>query len=100
MSRLTFSHERTDHGARRAYYIASAPARAVVVFRDGLEASKMIGDVVEVSVTTAVAPSGLARPGNAGKPHTVISVLRRVDTLAEQFLWYVIEGGKQDEESE
>jgi hypothetical protein len=96
MARIAFARETTEHGDRRAYYTAAAPARAVVVFRNGLNADSLIHEVVEANFTTAPAPAGIARAGNEGKPHTIISVLRRVDRMADHVLWRVIEEGRQD----
>src|SRR6266852_3085879 len=96
MARLLFSTGTAKHGERRAYYTATAPARAVVVFRNGLDADSMVGEVVEAQVTTTAAPAGIASPGNEGKEHTIVSVLRRVNDLADQIFWRVIEAGRQD----
>jgi hypothetical protein len=74
MARLLFSTGTAKHGERRAYYTATAPARAVVVFRNGLDADSTVGEVVEAQVTTTAAPAGIARPGNEGKEHTIVSV--------------------------
>ncbi len=97
MARLLFSKGTGKLSGKRTYLSASAPARAVIVFYNGLDAMHLAGQVVEAKITTAAVPAGIARPGNEGKPHTIISVLQQVDSLADSRLWRVIEEGKQDE---
>jgi hypothetical protein len=99
MARLLFIKGTGKLSGKRAYFTAAAPARVVVVFYGGLGAMHLIRHVVEAKVTTAAAPAGTARPGNAGKQHTIISVLRKADNLADHVLVLsrVIEEGRQDE---
>lgn len=84
-------------GNQRTYFAAAAPARAIVVFHRGLNAKRLAGMVVEAHVTTAAAPPGLARPGNSGKLHTIVSIWRLVLGRPEQTLSRVIQDGQRDE---
>jgi hypothetical protein len=96
MARVTFARETTVHGDQRRYYTAAAPARTVVVFRNGLDLEGLAHEVVEAQVATAAAPAGNPRPGNERQQYTIISVLRKVHDLADYMLWRVIEEGQQD----
>lgn len=97
MTRLLLSKRTAGLGSQRTYFVASAPARAVIVFHHGLNAKRLAGRVMEAHVTTAKAPLGIARPGNEDKQHTIVSVWRQVDGHADQALWRVFEEGQQDD---
>ncbi len=96
IARLLPSKGTSRLGNQRTYFAAAAPARAIIVFHRGLNARRLAGQVVEAHVTTAVAPPGLARPGNAGKLHTIVSVWRPVLGLADQTLSRMIAEGQRD----
>ncbi len=97
LARLLVSKGTGRLGNQRTYFVAAAPARAVIVFHRGLNAKRLAGQVVEAHVTTATAPAGVARPGNEGKPHTIVSVWRPADGVASQTLSRVLEEGQRDE---
>lgn len=97
LARIGFALETTEHGDRRAYYVAESPWLAVVVLRHGLDLEAVAHKAVHARVSVAPAPASIARPGNAGKPHTIVSVLSLAEDLAEHTLVLVMEQLREDE---
>lgn len=89
--RLGFVRETTEHGDRRAYYTACAPWLAVVVLRNGLDLKTVVHQVVNADISVKPAPAAVARPGNADKPHTIVSVAGLANDMADFALVLVME---------
>lgn len=89
--RIGFARETNKRGDHRAYYVAEAPWLAVVVLRHGLDLESVANKVVNAEIAVAPAPATIARPGNEGKPHTIVSVHSLSADLADFVLVLVME---------
>ena len=86
-ARFAFRTASAEYGDTRRYYCAAAPLRAILVCRNGLELTDLIGRVVDAQVGNDPGWRDFVREGNAGVFHTKITVYRRVpgrwqDTLS------------------
>lgn len=89
--RIGFTRETNKRGDHRAYYVAEAPWLAVVVLRNGLDLETVADKVVNADIAVAPAPATIARPGNEGKLHTIVSVHSLSSDLADFCLVLVME---------
>lgn len=94
--RIGFVRETMEHGDRRAYYVAEAHWLAVVVLCNGLDLETVADKVVNADIAVAPAPATIARPGNEGKPHTIVSVHSLSADLADFCLVLAMERLSED----
>lgn len=94
--RLNQVHVSTSHGDKRTYFVACAPWLAVLVLRNGLSLEDVARRVVNAQFDTLTAPPILARPGNADKPHTIVTVHSVSKDLADVSLVLAIEQLRDD----
>ena len=94
MVRLSFGWETSGHCRR---YLANAPARAIVVFDNGLNLEALTGAVVEAESGLEMGLVGFVRPRNVGLPHNKITISRRVDGPPDTMLSRLLAAGLQDE---
>jgi hypothetical protein len=94
MSRLVFGRETSDHCR---YYVADAPARATVVFPNGLDPAKLTGAVVDADCGLEIGFIGYVRSSNVGLAHTKIAIYGRVVGPPDTMLSRMLAAGLQDE---
>ncbi len=94
--RLVFCKETSVPGDDRRHYASAAPARAMIVFHNGLDPASLVAAVVEADVTSALGAAGDVRPGNEGLEHTLLTVDQRVNGPPDETLTRVLEAGLQD----
>ena len=92
--RLSFGRETSDHCR---HYLADAPARAIVVFDNGLNAESLTGAVVEAESGLEMGFAGYVRSCNVGRPHSKITISRRVNGPPDTMLSRLLSAGLQDE---
>ena len=78
ISRVAFRTENREYGDVRRYYVALAPARAILVCRGGLEISDLTNCHVDAGLGHEDAWRDFARDGNEGKRHSKITIYRKV----------------------
>ena len=79
VSRFAFRAEDRTYGDVRRYYVALAPARAILVCRKGLELRDLANCCVDARLGYEDAWRDFVRDGNGGKRHTKVTVYRKVD---------------------
>ena len=94
MVHLSFGRETSDYCR---HYLANAPARAIVVFDNGLNPEALTGAVVEAESGLEMGLVGLVRPHNVGWPHTKITITQRVDGPPDTLLSRLLAASLQDE---
>jgi hypothetical protein len=93
MSRLLFGWETSDYCL---HYVAAAPARAIVVFPNGLDPEFLTGAVIEAQSVEGIGLAGRVRLDNVGQPHRKIMVIQRVNGPPDTTLSQMLAEGKQD----
>ena len=78
ISRFAFRAEDRTHGEVSRYYVALAPARAILVCRNGLELRELANGCVDARLGYEDAWRDFARDGNGGKRHAKITIYRKV----------------------
>lgn len=93
---LQFCRESSVPGDDLRHYTSGAPARAILVFHNGLNPTSLVGAVVETEVSEAMGDAGDVRPGNEGQPHTLLTIAQRVNGPPDETLSRVLDGGLRD----
>ena len=96
-ARLEFCTETIEPGDRRLHFTAAAPARAIVVFHNGLDPARLAGAVVDAGSSLEIGFVSYVRLGNVGMEHSKISIFQRVDGPPDTMLSQVLAGALQDE---
>jgi len=93
-----FGYRTRDSGSGdlRRYYCASAPVRAIVVCRHGLELRQLVGQVVDVAIGNDRGWRDFVREGNAGQRHTKVTVYRRAKGEAARTLSQILAVAPRD----
>ena len=94
--RLEFRKETSVPGDDRRHYTSAAPARAILVFHNGLNPSELVAAVVEAELSTEIGAAGDVRPGNEGREHTLVTVSQRVNGPPDETLTSVLAASLQD----
>lgn len=96
MRHLQFCRESSEPGDDCRHYAGAAPARAILVFHNGLDPASLVGAVVETVVTETVGGDDDVRAGNEGQPHTLLTIAQRVNGPPDETLSQVLEAGLHD----
>ena len=96
-ARLQFCSETIEPGDRRLHFTAAAPARAIVVFHNGLDPATLVGAVVDAGSSFEIGFVSYVRHSNVGVEHSKIAIYQRVDGPADTMLSQVLADALQDE---
>ncbi len=96
MSHLLFCKASSEPGDHRRHYASAAPARATLVFHNGLDPASLTGAVVEAQLESEIGLAGSVRPGNEGLPHTQFTITHRVNGPPDELLSRMLAGARQD----
>ena len=94
MCRLSFGWETSDYSR---HFVASAPARFILAFPNGLDAASLSGAVVEAQTGEEIGSAGRVRLANVGLPHSTITVYQRVNGPPDTTLSQMLKDGRQEE---
>ena len=93
MTRLLYGWEASDYSR---FFEADAPARVIVVFPSGLDASLLTGAVVEAVSSGEIGSVGRVRPGNKGQEYSQLVIYERVDGPPDVTLSQLLRAGLRD----